>query len=181
MKLDELSSVVGNLSEAVAAKSAILVALDHREIEVFPFQILLLDGVEVLICESLSEHCLMSVELARIVDISLDPRSFTPHYSPHEISDFIDGMRLISDNSIRLVMRLREQSVLDDMPEKNHFGRPCLFTNGEGEYIWAATVEPTDDVFEWIYLQKDRIEVLDPQSFKEDFLTYCSVKVKKVA
>ena len=56
-----------------------------------------------------------------------------------------------------------------------------MVTNAEGEHIWAASVEPSDEIFQWVYELGADVEILDPSAFKKEFLNYCEAKLKKLA
>jgi hypothetical protein len=56
-----------------------------------------------------------------------------------------------------------------------------MFANPEGENIWAATIEPSNAIFEWIMELGSDVEILSPNTFKEKYLKYCEEKIDKIA
>ena len=54
---------------------------------------------------------------------------------------------------------------------------PYITTNMDGHVIWAASVEVSDELFEWLYELGDKVEILDPTSIKETYLQFLQSKI----
>ena len=50
----------------------------------------------------------------------------------------------------------------------------------EGDLIWGASVEVSADLFDWLLTIKDQIEILDPQSVREQFELFCKERDQKI-
>ena len=101
---------------------------------------------------------------------------YTPNLSQIEVNEFICNLRVISGKEERLILKVYSQYEADLMPGHHFLGNPFVTTNGEGDMIWAATIEMCDDVFKWLYSMKDRAEVLDPGHVRLEFSQYCDLK-----
>ena len=98
-----------------------------------------------------------------------------------EIDDFISGLRAIGENEIRLVLKICSKARFDANVKRQHFANQCMVTNPMGDFIWAASIEPSDGIYEWVESLGSDVEILDPMSFKKGFLEYCEAKLKKLA
>jgi predicted DNA-binding transcriptional regulator YafY len=56
-----------------------------------------------------------------------------------------------------------------------------MVKNPNGDLIWAAYVEPCAHLYEWLIGLGRRVEILDPVSFKQDYLDYCEEKLRNIA
>jgi hypothetical protein len=56
-----------------------------------------------------------------------------------------------------------------------------MITNPNGDLIWAAYVEPCEALYDWLITLGKRVEILDPIKFKDEYLTYCEEKLRKIA
>ena len=56
-----------------------------------------------------------------------------------------------------------------------------MITIPNGDLIWAAYVEPCEDLFEWLLSLGSNVDILDPGRFKDEFLSYCEEKLRKIA
>ena len=87
----------------------------------------------------------------------------------------------MGENQIRLVLKISRQQKFSLNFDDKYFHSPCLFTNPAGDFIWAATIEPCNEVFEWLCELGPAVEILDPTNFKIEFIKYCEHKLKKLA
>ena len=51
-------------------------------------------------------------------------------------------------------------------------GTPYRTSNMNGDIIWAASVEISEPLMEWLYQVKNNVEILDPAFLKEKFKEY---------
>lgn len=175
------NEIISFLEEAILGGEVLNLIWDDKNFIVYPRKIVFLDGELRLIAESLNDKCLINMSIDRITQVFEEELAWQPHFSRLEIDDFISGIRSICDNGLRLVLKIYNREKFDHKIPHHHFEKPCLFTNPQGDFIWAATTEPSDDIFEWLSELGADVEILDPIDFKKTFLNYCEHKLKKMA
>ena len=131
--------------------------------------------------EGLGDKCLLRIPLAEILSVAEVGEEFQGQYSSIEIDDFVSSLRAMSENQIRLILKINSAQQFNLHFNKMFMEKPCLFTNPQGDFIWAASLEPTNDIYEWLCELGTHVEILDPNHFKLDFLKYCEDKLKKIA
>lgn len=147
-----------------------------------PYKVLYLDGSLCVIAEKVTNKELMQLQIEEVISANeAQVESLHPTYSEVEIDDYINALRVIGETGVRLVLKLYSQVNFNSQLDFHHFAGQCVFTNPQGDIIWAATVEPDDAIFEWLSAYGSEIEILDPLSFKKKFLEYCEDKLKKLA
>jgi hypothetical protein len=99
----------------------------------------------------------------------------------HDVADFIRALRAMADNETRLVLKIKNPERFQLMPDYQFLGKPCLITNPEGDLIWAAWVEPGEEIFEWLMQMENYVEILEPSEFILDYAAYCEEKERKMA
>lgn len=169
------------LEESVVAKRSISLKTSQGNLRVYPYKIAYIDGGLNLIVEELTDKCLSSVYLNDIISFYELEENYHPSYSIMEVEDFISSMRAMSENQVRLVLKIYSTECFSLKFNKMFLEKPCLFTNPEGDFIWAATLEPSQEIFEWLTELGESVEILDPVNFKVKFLRYCEDKLKKIA
>tara|TARA_Y100000748_G_C15098034_1_gene333226 strand:- start:47 stop:298 length:252 start_codon:yes stop_codon:yes gene_type:complete len=53
-------------------------------------------------------------------------------------------------------------------PDFHFLGNPFVTTNTEGEFIWAASVEVSNELYKWLATIYSEIDIIDPSSVKEE-------------
>ena len=134
-----------------------------------------------MIAEDVNDHCLLVVPVNELVSVSNVDTTSHPRVSSFEIEEFIFAIRSMSERETRLILKIHDPQFLNLFPDHQFLGKPCMVTNPNGDLIWAAYVEPCEDLFEWLISLKSNVEILDPIKFKEEYLTYCVEKLRKVA
>lgn len=175
------NEVISFLEEAILDKDVLNLQWNDKNLLVYPRKIVFLDGELSLVAEGLNDKCLLNMNLASISQVYDEDIEWQPQFSKIEVEDFVNSIRAISENEIRLVLKIYNRERFDSGLLHHHFGNPCMFTNPEGDFIWAASIEPTDEVYEWLSTMGTDIEILDPIDFKKEFLNYCELKLKKLA
>ena len=66
-------------------------------------------------------------------------------------------------------------------PLYHYLRKPYVISNPKGDLIWAASIEECPDLYDWLSNLSHKVEILDPVSFKKNFLDYCEKKLKKIA
>jgi len=169
---------------AIKNKNSIQIKIQKGEkILFYPHKIVYLDGVLSIVGESHKKKLLNYFGLQKIVDIEgiSEPIDYKPNYSQIEINEFVQHLRKMNGNEVRLVLKIYGKDRVELSPPFHHLGNPFVTLNPEGDMIWAATVEPCDDLFIWLSTLGGNVEILDPESFKKDFLQFCVNKYKKAA
>ena len=102
-------------------------------------------------------------------------------FGPKDIEDFIISLRAVTENEVRLILKVHALEQFQSELKHQFFASPCMVTNPKGEHIFAASIECNDDIFEWISSMGSSVEIMDPMSFKLEFLEFCENKLKKLA
>jgi hypothetical protein len=152
---------------------------DNRVIDLFCHRLVYLDGGLSLVGEDSNDRCLVYFNVDEILSakVSID-NDYSNNFSTMEINDFIVAIRAVTGKEERLVLKIRSQEDLDLRPEYHFLGNPYVTSNMRGDLIWAASVEVSEELFEWLLSIKAHVEILDPTSFKEEFLVYCEKKLE---
>jgi hypothetical protein len=142
----------------------------------YPHRLVFLDGILCVVGESLKDKTLVYFgveDIATIGDLKVDHE---PNLSQIEINDFINHLRIINGKEERLILKIYSQYDMDLLPSHHFLENPFVTSNAEGDMIWAATIEMCDDVFQWLYNMRDRVEILDPGHIRKEFSLYCELK-----
>lgn len=170
------------IEDALLKRVSICIRYQNKEYQVYPHRLIHLEGKLTLIGEDLQDQLLMSFDIDHLETVKKSTMSETPHFLRKEVDKFISEIRNFSHHEVRLVFKLLHLLPQDELAPKYHFFRnPCLIASPNGEFVWAAHVEPGDELFQWMYDLKDSIEILDPISLKEDFASFCARRLKKSA
>lgn len=170
------------LDEAVALKGAVsLTTTSSKKYQVFPWKIIHLEGQLSMVAEDLSDHCLLVIPVNELIEVTALETTTSAKVSNFEVDEFIAAIRSMSEKETRLILKIHDPQSVNLFPDHHFLGKPCMITNPNGDLIWAAYVEACDDLFEWLLSLGGNVEILDPTNFKDDFLTYCEEKLRKVA
>ncbi len=184
MNLSEINidmNLVTQIQESITAKHTLSIQHDGRELNILPWKVVYIDGELSLICEKTSDKCLLNIPIQSISHYTEGNKSYESIYSLLELEEFISSLREMSDYTIRLVLKIYARDEFSVSLNEAFFNNSCLVTNSCGDLIWAATLEPCDRVFKWLYELEHKVEILEPYSFKRDFLDYCEDRLKKLA
>ena len=149
---------------------------NNKECVVYPHRMVFLDGILCVVGESTHDKTLVYFGVEDIKEVGDIDLVYEPNLSQIEINDFITHHRLINGKEERIVLKIYSQYDTDLLPTHHFLGNPFVTTTSEGEMIWAATIEMCDDIFQWLYGMKERVEVLDPGHVRKDFAHYCEMK-----
>ncbi len=134
-----------------------------------------------MIAEDLLDHCMMVVPVGEIAQLDFIELTTSPRVSSFEVDELIAAIRSMNEKETRLILKIHDPQSLNLFPDHHFLGKPCMITNPSGDLIWAAYVEPCDDLYEWLLTLGKNVEILDPGNFKDHYLAYCSQKLRKVA
>jgi len=149
---------------------------NNKECVIFPHRLVYLDGVLCVIGESTNDKILVYFSLEDIKRVEDFQINYEPNLSQIEVNEFIGNLRVINGKEERLILKVFSQFQAELLPSYHFLGNPFVTSNTEGDMIWAATIEMSDDIFQWLYSMKERVEVLDPGHVRKDFAHFCELK-----
>ncbi|MBI2522250.1 MAG: WYL domain-containing protein [Bdellovibrio sp.] len=175
---------VFQLEEYIFCKTPLKLEMRQDIIKSFPFRVIFLEGRLVLVHENLELKNLSTLDIEKIQNINeLKTLKVQPKHTLLDANDFIAKMRAIGEKEERLVLKILSQAHVDLSPNYYFMGNPFLTTNYKGDLIWAATVEDSQELFEWLYSIKPYIEILDPtnliKKYNEFEKNYKMLAIKK--
>jgi len=177
------ASEVQILNLEMAIKKTLSVEVNQNSLihSFLPRKIAYLEGGLNVIGETISDKRLICLPIYESNKVKI--QSYIPemNFSSQEIDDFIYSLKSMNDQTVRLVLKIFARDKFSENYQHQFADNPCLMTNQEGDYIWAATLEPSEDVYDWLFSLFGEIEILFPVNFKRDFLNYCEDKLKKLA
>jgi hypothetical protein len=181
---DESMPIRSALEKVIESKQHIQIRLSSHEelINVFPHRLVHLEGALSLVAEETMEKTLMYLPINKIDCVKELEQKYTALHSQMEIDDFISGLRAINGNEVRLVLKILNPENAQELAPLYHFLRkPYVISNPKGDLIWAASVEENEDLYEWLANLQNKVEILDPMSFKINYLAFCERKLKTSA
>jgi hypothetical protein len=179
---EQQQAMLKQLEAAAQEKTCLrLTTNEHKSYRLYCLKILHLEGQLSLIAEDAQDHCLMVLPLREMLALEALESGSGSRVSPYEIEEFIAAIRAMSERETRLILKIHDPQSVNLFPNYHFLGKPCMITNPEGDLIWAAYVEPCDGLFEWLIELDTNVEILDPLTFKEQYLAYCKEKLRKIA
>lgn len=169
------------LERAIVHRNPIRVLCkDQREIRVLPFKLMKLDGDMTLVGENIILGESMHLALNQITHVEEKTHTYKPLLTKLELEDYIHSLRAIKETEIRLILKVDSSINFDECLPYQHFGNPCMIKKGKEHMIWAASVEPTEEIFEWISEMGSGVEIIDPSAFKRIYLRYCEDRLLRL-
>ncbi|MBC7428471.1 MAG: WYL domain-containing protein [Bacteriovorax sp.] len=162
--------------DIVCRKSMKIEFFSHKECSIFPHRMVFLDGILCVVGENINDKMLVYFGVEDIANVTNLESVYEPNLSQLEVNEFIGHLRLINGKEERLVLKIYSQDQADLLPEHHFLGNPFVTTSTEGDMIWAATLEMCDDIFNWLYKMRDRVEVLDPGHVRKEFSHFCALQ-----
>lgn len=180
--IDGQEEMLTFLEEAICEKFAVKVSTkDGKLASLYPRRVVYLDGSYALVAQGSHDSILSCLNIDEIASAVEEDISWAEGVSNLEIEDFISSLRLVSDTEVRLVLKVYSRERFNSNLKRHFFGKQCMFTNPQGDFIWAASIEPNEQIFAWLEDLGQDVEILDPLSIKKEFLKYCEAKLKKLA
>lgn len=142
------------------------------ECDFCPRRLLYLDGELALLGEDCHERRITQVDISSIISIHETGKGYEENFSSIEFDDYIMAIRAVSESATRLILKIKNLNNLDLTPKYQFIGNPYLTQTGNGDYIWGATLDENETLFEWLYSIRDRVEIYDPENLKEKFTLY---------
>ncbi len=147
---------------------------DQSILKFYPRKVIELTGELNVIGEHIEKRCLVDISFSNISTFSETDQDYSSNFSDLAIDDFITNIREIEGSDSRLVLKIDHCLQKIEPPQGfQHLGKTFVTTNGNGDHIWAATVESSVTLMEWLYSMRHVIEILNPQAVKEDYYRYC--------
>lgn len=175
-------AMVNMLDRAVSESKCVQITLGGgKRYSVYPCKVLHLEGQMSLIAEDTNDHCLSVISLREVSEVQWKEITGHPHVTNFEIEEFIAAIRSMSEKETRLILKIHDPQSVNLFPDHHFLGKPCMITNPNGDLIWAAYVEACGPLYEWLLSLGNHAEILDPGKFKDDYLSYCEAKIRKVA
>lgn len=176
------SEVMRLIQQSIKEQNSINIQTNHQKMmELFANRLIHLEGQMCLIAEDVVDHCLTAISLSEITEIHEGNKKGNAKASSYEIEEFIMAIRSMGDQETRLILKIHEPDTVNLFPDYHFLGKPCMVKNPNGDLIWAAYVEPCAHLYEWLISLGRRVEILDPVSFKQDYLNYCEEKLRNIA
>jgi hypothetical protein len=171
---DDLRTNLGLIGQAILEQKCLQITLNNGEVEDFyPHRMALINGKRILVGEPTANPCLSYFEIQDIRHVILmEYETFIPTLSRSDIQEFLDGLKEISDEHVRLILKIhgRDPQVMD--PFQYYLGNPAVIQNRKNETIWAATVEPNEELLQWLVDLGDNVEIVDPEHMKSHLANY---------
>lgn len=142
-----------------------------------PFKLVFIDNELCLIGENYNTHQLSFIQVKDInqFDVKETIRA-NGKFSITEIEQFIGLIRDLAGTEERLILKIKTIDNINWLDEFNHWGKTYITSSLDGQIIWASSVEVSEKLFQWLYENKNEIEILDPHFFREIFEGYCKFK-----
>lgn len=169
------------LERAIVHRNPIkILCKDQREFRLLPFKLMMLDGDMTLIGENiiLGEAC--DISLSQISYVEEKTYTYKPLLTKIELEDYIHSLRSIKETEVRLILKVDSSVKWEESLPYQHFGNPCMIKKGKEHMIWAASVEPSEEIFEWINQMGNGVEIIDPSAFKRIYLRYCEDRLLRL-
>ncbi len=170
-----------SLQEAIQARTPLAVAAQGTpKLTVFPHRLVFVDGELELIAEDCEGRFLRQFLVSEIGEARWLPRPYRPQYYSRDIERFLSAGREVVGNEIRLVLKAIGDAPVDLTPPFHYFASPYTAMNGDGQMIWAASVELSEPLFEWLAQIREDIQILDPPLLEQELDLYLEfVRQKK--
>ncbi len=176
---DLLLKYVNHIEEAFNTESLLLVTVGKKTYEIHPHKLIMLEGDLSLVGEETNDRCLVSYPLDEVSKIKLNKISdYTANYSRFEVNEFIMAIRAVSGREERLVLKIDQNNPVNLNPAYQFLGHPYMTANSEGDFIWAASVEISSPLYDWLISMGENIEILDPAGVRSEFQKYREIKLK---
>jgi|GEM_PF-6432424 len=167
--LNTFEKNVITVKNAVKNRAYLNLRVGNKRFLVLPFQLIHLGGQLTIAGEIKNEtkdtesylNCLNIKDIDE-VQINQTLASQKPCHSRSEAEDFIRKSKFVIGNEERLVLRINSQQNINLNPDLIHLTNPFLTINGQGELIWAATVENSIELHWWLWSMAPHVEILDP-------------------
>lgn len=154
--------------------------LNQSSKKIRPWRVVLSQNLYKVIGEDVLTKQLFTIDMNEVEDIEFQEFDYCSLYSRFEIEEYITALRHIDGSDQRLVLKINHGFEIPAISNLIFLGHPYSTTNQYGELIWAASVEKSLYLFDWLYSMRENIEILDPSDLRSEFEEFCQ-KRKNVA
>jgi hypothetical protein len=175
------NEIINFIEESILSKDIVEFKLQSGSMTLYPHRLIYLEGELCVVGENINDKSLQNIPIEQMLNLCEKDKAWHPSHSKLEVDEFISSIRSISESETRLVLKIHALASFENSIPRNHLGNPAMISNPEGDLIWGATVESNIEIFHWLFELGSDVEILDPTSFKKDYLTYCEDKLKKLA
>jgi predicted DNA-binding transcriptional regulator YafY len=175
LKQAEDKNIIARIEKCLAEK--MVIELDTAILgskKVYPLRMVYLGEQLYLIAEDLKNLSFINIPVSEIYFLKENWEHFhESQLSLVEMNQFINGIRMLQDQQMRLIVKFKGQQRIDPPDQYHFFTNPYIVTNHEGDFIWAATTEISQKIYQWLMSYGDHIEILGPVDFAQNFSEYC--------
>ena len=162
-KNDFLKIKIDTIERGILLKHCLQIVFSKGNvIEVFPHKLIHLDSYLSIVGEDTSDNCLSNMKIGDIEEVSVSDSKYQATYCDFEVDSFISNLRSMSDNTIRLILRIHSESQIDLSPKHQFMDNSTVVMSPDGDKIWAATVELNEEILNWLYENQDVLSVASP-------------------
>lgn len=163
-------------------KSVSIKLLEGEQVDIKPFKIIEISSELMVIAEDFTHKCLTCYGIADITSVEVIEKDHLSSYTNQEVEQFINQLSALDIESVRLILRFKDCSPEEFVhPPFETQGRPFVIANKEESFIWAATVEPSEEIYTWLSELGDKVSILGPDDFIKEYISFCETKFKKSA
>lgn len=167
------------IDDSFKTQGLVLLEIDGKKFEVFPHKLIMLEGELSIIGEEAIDRCLISYTLSEVTEVKANSiNDYIPNYSRLEVDEFVMAIRAVSGREERLVLKIDQNEAVDLNPAYQFLGHPYMTANADGDFIWAASVEVSSELYDWLISMDNKIEILDPVDLKSEFEKYREIKIE---
>jgi hypothetical protein len=168
--LPDKESIINAIDKAMAQALPLHISAQNKKNEIWPHKVVFIDGKLTLIAEDIMDRCLVSFNIVELDScLLLEKKNYHPNFALSETDDFVSAIRAVSGNEMRLILKVNSPEKVNLTPPYHFLANPYVTVNSEGEFIWAASVEVSDELYLWLTEMKDQIEILDPPEIRQKF------------
>lgn len=162
--------IIITLENSLIANESILLETKDRTLEMYCLRLLFLDGELTLVGEDINEGSLVCLKVNELISvIKCGGNSYKAKFSNSQINEFIGEMRSMGEIETRLILRIKETNDFEFNPPFHFLSKPYITINKNGDLIWAASIEDSDEFLWWITQFHEVIEILGPPEFKAKY------------
>ena len=138
-------------------------------VSISPWKIILLEDILSLIGEDIYTQRLLTISLSDISEMERDEKlDYKPLFSKAEIEEFISAARSIIGKEKRLILKIKHGNEIILPNSLIYFGNTYTVMNSDGEMIWAASIEESSYLYEWLLQIRSQVEIIEPTSIKKE-------------
>jgi len=162
------------IEESIYKQSVLNVSVQNNgTVNIFPHRLVHLEGKLRLVGEDTNDHSLITLDIDLIESVMPSIVDYKINYTLIEVNEFISGFREVSGNEVRLILKITGSGENLDLSPSYHFlADPYITTNSSGETIWAASIEPCEDLIAWLADLDECVEILDPTEIRDQVEEY---------